>query len=126
MSPELVDGLEYSYPSDIWSIGVILYCMFAKSQKTVNFRSKMQNHFISKVLDKQKYQFKKEIIELIEKCLEIDPKKRPTAIVILEKLKFFKENLKEIENNIPIELENEKSNFIEGVKIITSLEQEDF
>lgn len=25
MSPELIEGLKYSYPTDIWAIGAILY-----------------------------------------------------------------------------------------------------
>eukprot|EP01080_Neovahlkampfia_damariscottae_P002046 gene2046-1552_t len=94
MSPELVEGKEYSYPSDIWAIGVILYCIFARSQKTVNFRSKVQRNLVSKNLEKQQYQFKKEIISLIENCLELDPKKRYNAEKILEKLNTLKKNLK--------------------------------
>jgi serine/threonine protein kinase len=88
MAPEIVDlnwnSTEYTYSGDIWSIGVIFYCLFSSNMKEINLRSDSNKALIKKSISKLKFQFEEEYIKLIEACLESEPKKRPSSKEILE------------------------------------------
>jgi serine/threonine protein kinase len=75
MSPEIVDlnttTTEYSFPSDIWSFGVILYCILSRKQKEVNFRSESKKLLIKKNIESLDYNHGSEYVEMIEACLNI-------------------------------------------------------
>jgi serine/threonine protein kinase len=92
MSPEIVESSEYSYSSDIWSIGVIFYCLFTMNHKDINFRLNFDKKKISiqKNIEMMNYQFGKEYEALIVECLDSDCEKRKTAEEILNELYFLK------------------------------------
>jgi serine/threonine protein kinase len=102
MAPEIVDlnwiSTEYTYSGDIWSIGVILFCLFCSNAKEINLRSESNKLLIKKFISKFEYQFEGEYIKLIESCLDSDPKKRPSSKEILE-------NLITLQNNVIIKVE---------------------
>jgi serine/threonine-protein kinase OSR1/STK39 len=104
MSPEIVElntsTTEYSFPSDIWSFGVILYCILSRKQKEVNFRSDAKKFLIKKNIESLEYRHSAKFIELIELCLDNDPSKRPTAQELLKKFQSFQENFESLDFEI--------------------------
>jgi serine/threonine protein kinase len=95
MSPEIVEASEYSYSSDIWSIGVVFYCLFSMNHKEINFRLNFDKKkiYIQKNIELMNYQFGKEYVDLIVRCLDVDCGNRPTAEQILTELKTLKSSL---------------------------------
>lgn len=87
MAPEMLEG-SYTFSTDTWSIGIILYVMMTGTQP---FEGKDQNDVFEKiskgiydvkVLEKQKVSV--EVKDLIKKLLVLDPKKRLTIEKALE------------------------------------------
>ena len=77
MSPEVLNGGEYNYKCDLWSIGIIINrLMFGKSPFLGNTETALLNNinkFGNKTLKKTENE---ELNDLIEKLLEKDPIKR--------------------------------------------------
>jgi serine/threonine protein kinase len=87
MSPEMFNG-EYSFPSDIWSIGVILFCIFSRyKKKNCDFKNKFNLNFINSLVGGSDLKYADYYISLIEKCLKDDPIERITANELLIELK---------------------------------------
>jgi serine/threonine protein kinase len=107
MSPEVYES-DYTYSSDIWSIGVNLYFLFSKTSKVVDFKSK-DKKLIDNKINPLNYQFGKEYIEIIRSCLEFDPLKRPTVLELLEKFEYFLQNMK---SDVKIESNEEINDFV--------------
>lgn len=88
MSPEIWRNAEYSKASDVYAFSLILYEVITNEQPFNDF-----NFFeiCLKVIQSYRPKFPKEIPEsyknLIEKCWDQDPQKRPTFIEILDQLK---------------------------------------
>eukprot|EP01080_Neovahlkampfia_damariscottae_P012745 gene12745-6937_t len=89
MSPEMYEGQSYSYSSDIWSLGGILFQIFTGTIKAINFRNFKNLDRIQEILN-QKFDYKKKYMLLVQRCLHRNPENRPKANVILEELKSFK------------------------------------
>lgn len=84
LSPEIIENKPYSFKSDIWSMGVMLYEMCAL-QPPFNANSLQ---FLALKIVKGSYQplqgnFSKEIKNLISSMLNVDPNRRPSAKEIL-------------------------------------------
>ena len=79
MAPEILEGKEYNYKCDLWSIGIIIYKLyFGKSP----FPAISENDLINNINDYDKGKRKinktgnKNLDDLIKKLLEKDPLKR--------------------------------------------------
>ena len=93
LSPEIINSKPYDSKSDIWALGVLLYEMMTFRMP---FNAKSLASLSLKIL-KGFYQapptsYSKELIDLVKKCLNLDPKKRPSAENIL-KLPFIKKKI---------------------------------
>jgi serine/threonine protein kinase len=80
MAPEVIEGKPYSYPCDMWSLGVIMYVMlsgrFPFEGKNVEHDIIEEAHSFPKgIWDK----FSPQCKYFIDKLLEKDPSKRLTA-----------------------------------------------
>lgn len=84
MSPERFKGDEYSFDSDIWSFGLILYEL-AMGTFPYDFSKVFIEHFV-KIIDDPEPRFpnngtfSKELCDFLEKCLQKDPKKRASVV----------------------------------------------
>lgn len=100
MSPDVLKRKPYSYKSDIWSFGCILYEM-------CNLRRpfEAQNQFsLSTKIWKGQYpsinaSYSKQLRDLIAEMLTVNPVKRPTIIDVLNK-PFLKKRLQNYVQNI--------------------------
>jgi len=83
MAPEINQGTQYSFSSDVWSLGVILYYMCtsqmpfdAKTQKELEEMKQIGGY-------KAMVGYSKGLADLVSQMLHLDPMKRPTAEEIL-------------------------------------------
>lgn len=84
-SPELVKGEPYSYKTDIWALGCIIYELVTKQQA---FRGGSEDHIRQKITSLMlpkltEQQCSPDLIQIYEYCLERDVDKRPTAQELL-------------------------------------------
>ena len=84
MSPEIIEGKSYSYESDIWSLGVLLYelCALKVPFNAANI------YALSLKIVKGNYaalpmKYSKELRSLVKDMLQANPTKRPTIDQIL-------------------------------------------
>ena len=138
ISPEIINGLEYDYKTDIWSLGVLLYEL-----ANFEFPFKAKNiFFLAYKILKGEYLpmkgYSKTFLKLVDLMLEVNPVKRIGVKKILEnsyfKVYFDKEkiNQKEIQkknnnffSNLGLEKKNslKENNFIGDLKKKNSLEE---
>ena len=86
MSPELFKNKPYSYKSDVWALGCVLYEMCNLRHA---FDAQSINGLAVKIL-RGSYppinaQYSKQLRDLIGKMLQIKPSNRPTIVDILNK-----------------------------------------
>ena len=86
MSPELFKNKPYSYKSDVWALGCVLYEMCNLRHA---FDAQSINGLAVKIL-RGSYppinsQYSKQLRDLIAKMLQIKPSNRPTIVDILNK-----------------------------------------
>jgi serine/threonine protein kinase len=79
-SPEIVSNKKYSFPSDIWSLGVLFYEMF--SNKVIDAHK--DTHAIKIMCAKQKKFRDTKLGNMLRGMLEYEPEKRSTADDILK------------------------------------------
>ncbi|CAH2328936.1 serine threonine- kinase Nek9 [Pelobates cultripes] len=87
MSPEICQGVKYSYKSDIWAVGCVLYELLTLTRtfdatNPLNLCVKIVQGNWAVEIDSSFYS--KELIDVVRECLQQDPEKRPTADEILE------------------------------------------
>ena len=87
LSPEIIHNQPYSFKSDIWSLGVLLYEMCClKMPFDGNNIAILSMKIIKAQYNPIPCSFSKELRILISNILNIDPNKRPTINDILSKL----------------------------------------
>ncbi|CAD8124299.1 unnamed protein product [Paramecium sonneborni] len=85
ISPEIIEGKPYTFMTDIWSLGVILYELCAL-QPPFNAESL---HFLALNIVKGQYKpipahYSKELKQLVQCLLQVDQRRRPTIQEILK------------------------------------------
>ena len=85
LSPEIIEGRPYSFKSDIWSIGVMLYELCALKPPFEG----MNMHFLAMNIVRGKFRsipghFCHELRELVNSMLSIDAHRRPSINNILK------------------------------------------
>ncbi|XP_069807177.1 serine/threonine-protein kinase Nek9 isoform X2 [Dendropsophus ebraccatus] len=88
MSPELCQGVKYSFKSDIWAVGCVLYELLTLTRtfdatNPLNLCVKIVQGNWAVELDNSVYS--QELIDVVRLCLQQDPEKRPSADEILER-----------------------------------------
>lgn len=122
VAPEVLNG-EYDEKCDVWSIGIITYCLLCGSPPFVsNDREevfyKIQNETLH--FNHSKYEFvSKEAKEFIVKALQKNPKKRPTAQGLLRDKWLEREFKDEINpNKVDVDMLNKLNDFHKPVRFI--------
>ncbi|XP_053330971.1 serine/threonine-protein kinase Nek9 [Spea bombifrons] len=88
MSPEICQGVKYSFKSDIWAVGCVLYELLTLTRtfdatNPLNLCVKIVQGNWAVELDSSFYS--QELIDVVRECLQQDPERRPTADEILER-----------------------------------------
>ncbi|XP_069592361.1 serine/threonine-protein kinase Nek9 isoform X1 [Ranitomeya imitator] len=88
MSPELCQGVKYSFKSDIWAVGCVLYELLTLTRtfdatNPLNLCVKIVQGNWAVELDNSVYS--QELIDVVRLCLQQDPELRPSADEILER-----------------------------------------
>ncbi|KAK8887789.1 hypothetical protein M9Y10_038846 [Tritrichomonas musculus] len=84
MSPELQKELEYDNRTDVYSFGVVLHVIFTGKLPKLSLKDKVSGKKVD--LPEPSDGISPFCIQLIDKCMEFDPSKRPTFDEILDEL----------------------------------------
>eukprot|EP01080_Neovahlkampfia_damariscottae_P001470 gene1470-12088_t len=93
MSPEIFSGEKYSFASDIYSLGAILFCIFSRYKKNVDFKIDSNYKVLEETLNETTLKFKDHYISIIKKCIQKNPQTRPQASELLEEFKLIEKEL---------------------------------
>jgi serine/threonine protein kinase len=90
IAPEVMSRESYSFPSDVWSMGMVLFQMILKKEESdcvvQNFRANVSKVNLKELLNSSCKSTK--LIYLCCQCLQIKPKNRPTVEKILQVMKL--------------------------------------
>jgi NIMA (never in mitosis gene a)-related kinase len=79
LSPEIIENKPYSFQSDIWSIGVVLYELCALTHPfTATSLQFLALKIVKGSFTPIPNQYSKELRGLVNSMLSLDPNKRPT------------------------------------------------
>jgi NIMA (never in mitosis gene a)-related kinase len=85
MSPELLKGQSYSFPSDVWAAGCVLYELMTRRHA---FTGKSREELFANIMSGQSpempTQYSRELVELLRSVLKQDPAQRPSCKDILD------------------------------------------
>lgn len=98
VSPEVCKGEEYDSTSDMWALGVILYelCMLERPFNAPNLIRLAMVIAEGKYKPIPKFRCPNELRDIIESLLTVDPKTRPSALVLLQN-PFLQESAKNLQ-----------------------------
>ena len=87
MAPEVIKGRSYDYRVDIWSVGIMLMEMLEGEPPYMDYPPLralflITTEGIPPVKNKEKWS--SELLSFLDKCLTVDPEKRPYAAELLE------------------------------------------
>ncbi|XP_067152930.1 serine/threonine-protein kinase Nek9 isoform X3 [Apteryx mantelli] len=87
MSPELCQGVKYNFKSDIWAVGCVIFELLTLKRtfdatNPLNLCVKIVQGNRAMEVDSTIYS--RELIQMVNSCLDQDPEKRPTADELLE------------------------------------------
>ena len=84
LSPEIIEGKPYSFASDIWSLGVILYELCAlKPPFNAQSLSALGLKIVKGIFTPIPAQYSKELKGILSQLLVVDPSKRPNINNVL-------------------------------------------
>jgi NIMA (never in mitosis gene a)-related kinase len=84
LSPEIVQNRPYSFKSDIWSLGVLLYEMCClKMPFNAKSLPRLSLNIIKGIYNPLPHIFSKDLRDLVNSMLNVDPNKRPSVSEIL-------------------------------------------
>jgi serine/threonine protein kinase len=91
IAPEVINRESgYSFPSDVWSMGMVLFQMILKKEESdcvvQNFRANVSKVNLKELLNS--FCKNTKLIYLCCQCLQIQPKNRPTVEKILQVMKL--------------------------------------
>ena len=93
LSPEIINSKPYDSKSDIWALGVLIYEMMTfKMPFNATSLPSLSLKIIRGYYQTPPSSYSKDLIDLVKRCLNLDPKKRPSAENIL-KLPFIKKRI---------------------------------
>ena len=81
MSPEMMNEEHYDYKTDVYSFGIVLYFIFIGKLPKQGMKDKMNGKMID--LPSSSPGISQFCIDLIKKCLKVDPNERPSFEDIL-------------------------------------------
>ena len=91
MAPEVVEGEEYSFPADIWSLGILLREMADGEPPLADLAWRAAAEMIEErgvpplqERDEDEEEWSSEFIDFIDQCNKLDPHERPTARKLLK------------------------------------------
>jgi serine/threonine protein kinase len=119
-SPEVWQNKPYSYKSDLWSVGCIIYemCCLRPPFKGKNFEELCENVCHGKI-EKISSRYSEELWNLIKMLLEVDAKKRVDCDTIL-KSKIIKEKMDELseiyKDNNPFYIHDDDSSMLDTIE----------
>ena len=81
MAPESLKRNEYSYKTDLWSVGVIFFEMLTgetpwKAKTEKELLKKIETERIDDIIERKKLPFTSQTVEFLSKCLCIEKHKR--------------------------------------------------
>ncbi|XP_033917794.1 serine/threonine-protein kinase Nek9 isoform X2 [Melopsittacus undulatus] len=87
MSPELCQGVKYNFKSDIWAVGCVIFELLTLKRtfdatNPLNLCVKIVQGNRAMEVDSTVYS--RELIQMVNSCLDQDPEKRPTADELLD------------------------------------------
>ena len=93
LSPEIINSKPYNSKSDIWALGVLLYEMMTfKMPFNANSLPSLSLKILRGTYQYPSSYYSRDLINLVKQCLTIEPKKRPSAEMIL-KMNFIKNRI---------------------------------
>ena len=93
LSPEIINGQPYDSKNDIWALGVMSYEMMSfKKPFNANSLPALSLRILRGVYQPPPSYYSKDLINLVKLCLNLEPKKRPSAEMIL-KMDFMKKRI---------------------------------
>ena len=87
MSPERLDGEDYSFPTDIWALGIIAYEMvtgenpYPSTDKPIILNENMRNNPAPNLDHLQNISL--ELKDFVKRCLQKEPQNRLSAMELL-------------------------------------------
>ncbi|XP_013917019.1 PREDICTED: serine/threonine-protein kinase Nek9 [Thamnophis sirtalis] len=104
MSPELCQGVKYSFKSDIWAVGCVAFELLTLKRtfdatNPLNLCVKIVQGNRAMEVDSSIYSV--DLIQMVHSCLHQDPEKRPTADELLES-PFIKKRRRDMEEKVAL------------------------
>ena len=95
-APEMITDFSYNEKVDIWSAGTILYTMLSGMQPFYSsnigdLKTMIENGEVDYISEPWP-SISKSVISLVRKMLDVDPKKRPSAMAVLDHSWFKQKN----------------------------------
>jgi serine/threonine protein kinase len=90
-SPELFEGHAYSFASDVYALGLLLHEIWCgeipfDGASVDDIRRKFNKGEMPKI---NTTKLPREIVKIIQECIDKDPKKRPTIEKVMQMIKAY-------------------------------------